>query len=145
MGSLWNFSSILSPAFRAATVFVGISVLLSILTIVSMLFFCIFKDQAVFELCSVAQALQGQYITLFVYFLLAVYLHFISCFRSAICLLFVNYLFTFQLSVWLLEFSVFPPVGTTKTSVEFAVKRPKITALAFVALDGPSLWPLYAS
>ena len=28
--------------------------------IVSMLFFCIFKDQAVFELCSVAQALQGQ-------------------------------------------------------------------------------------
>eukprot|EP00093_Oithona_nana_P006676 06676.XXX_266151_268151_1 [CDS] Oithona nana genome sequencing. len=59
MGSLWNFSSILSPAFRAATVFVGISVLLSILTIVSMLFFCIFKDQAVFELCSVAQALQA--------------------------------------------------------------------------------------
>ena len=60
-------------------------------------------------------------------------------------LLFVSCLFTFQLSVWLLEFSVFPPVGTTKTSVEFAVKRPKITALAFVALDGPSLWPLYAS
>merc|ERR1719445_2154011 len=46
----------------------------------------------------------------------------------------------YKLSVWLLEFSVFPPVGTTKMSVEFAAKRPKITALAFVALDGPLSW-----
>ena len=73
-------------------------------------------------------------------------------YKSAVCLhcqlfvyIVVNCLFTFQLSVWLLEFCVFPPVGTTKMSVEFAAKRPKITALAFVALDGPLLWPLYAS
>lgn len=60
MGSLVNFSSILSPAFRASTVFVGIAVLFSILCVVAMLLFCVMKDQSVFEICSIFQALQGK-------------------------------------------------------------------------------------
>jgi len=59
MGSLVNFSSILSQAFRASTVFVGIAVLFSILCVVAMLLFCVMKDQSVFEICSIFQALQG--------------------------------------------------------------------------------------
>ena len=92
-----------------------------------MLFFCIFKDQAVFELCSVAQALQG------------ISNNFHAQNAS------ISNLFEFQLSVWLLVSCVSPRDGTTKMSVEFVAKRPEITALAFVALDGPSSWPLYAS
>jgi len=59
MGSLVNFSSILSQAFRASTVFVGIAVLFSILCVVAMLLFCVMKDRSVFEICSIFQALQG--------------------------------------------------------------------------------------
>ena len=61
MGSLVNFSSILSQAFRASTVFVGIAVLFSILCVVAMLLFCVMKDQSVFEICSIFQALQGKF------------------------------------------------------------------------------------
>merc|ERR1719510_1535083 len=59
IGSLVNFSSILSPAFRASTVFVGVSVLFSVLCIVAMLLFCVMQDRSVFEICSIFQGLQG--------------------------------------------------------------------------------------
>ena len=60
-GSLENFSSIISPAFRASTVFVGLAVLMSILCLVAMLLFCFMKDQSVYEICATIQALQGKY------------------------------------------------------------------------------------
>jgi len=59
LGSLENFSSILSPAFRASTVFVGLAVLMSILCLVALLLFCFMKDQSVYEICATIQALQG--------------------------------------------------------------------------------------
>ena len=66
LGSLENFSSILSPAFRASTVFVGLAVLMSILCLVALLLFCFMKDQSVYEICATIQALQGMYCTVVV-------------------------------------------------------------------------------
>ena len=65
LGSLENFSSILSPAFRASTVFVGLAVLMSILCLVALLLFCFMKDQSVYEICATIQALQGKMINAF--------------------------------------------------------------------------------
>merc|ERR1712203_569278 len=107
MGSLVNFSSILSQAFRASTVFVGIAVLFSILCVVAMLLFCVMKDRSVFEICSIFQALQG-----------------VSMVIGILC----------------------SPAGWDHEQVRgICGKESKDYFLAFVALDGPSLWPLYAS
>lgn len=60
LGSLDNFASILSPAFRAATVFVGISVVTSLMCVVGLLLFCVAKSSTVFEICGTLQILSGK-------------------------------------------------------------------------------------
>lgn len=59
VGSLDNFASILSPAFRASTVFIGLAVLVSILAVVAFLLFCFVKSHSVFEICGTMQFLEG--------------------------------------------------------------------------------------
>lgn len=59
VGRLDDFASILSPAFRAATVFVGISVIVALLTVLAMLLFCCVKSHSVFEICGTMQMLSG--------------------------------------------------------------------------------------
>lgn len=60
VGRLDNFASILSPAFRASTVFVGLSVIVSMLCLVAFLLFCFMKNQSVFEICGTMQFLSGK-------------------------------------------------------------------------------------
>lgn len=50
-GRLDDFSSIPSPAFRAATVFVGLSVVIILLSICCMLLFFVFHSSTVFHIC----------------------------------------------------------------------------------------------
>jgi len=59
IGQLDNFASILSPAFRAATVFVGLAVIVGILSVIALLLFCFMKSGTVFEVCGVMQLLTG--------------------------------------------------------------------------------------
>merc|ERR1711997_1002912 len=59
VGQLDNFASIKSPAFRAATVFVGLAVIVGILSVVALLLFCFMKSGTVFEVCGVMQLLTG--------------------------------------------------------------------------------------
>lgn len=59
VGRLDDFASILSPAFRAATVFVGISVIVAVLTVLAMVLFCCIKSHSVFEICGTMQMLSG--------------------------------------------------------------------------------------
>ena len=59
VGRFDNFASILSPAFRASTVFVGLAVILSLLCLVSLLLFCFLKTHSVFEICGTIQFLSG--------------------------------------------------------------------------------------
>ncbi len=59
-GSLDAFESILGPAFRAATVFVGLSVLMSIFCLLALFLLCILKPHSVFELCGIIQLFQGK-------------------------------------------------------------------------------------
>ncbi|XP_067001640.1 LHFPL tetraspan subfamily member 3 protein [Anabrus simplex] len=58
-GSLDDLQSIPSDAFRAATVFVGLSVILSLLTICSMLLFFFFQSTTVFYICGWIQVLSA--------------------------------------------------------------------------------------
>ena len=59
IGDLSHFASILSPAFRAATVFVGFSVIIMILCLVGFVLFCFMKANSVFEICGTMQFLSG--------------------------------------------------------------------------------------
>lgn len=59
VGRLDDFASILSPAFRAATVFVGLSVMVSVLCVLSLILFCCVKSHSVFEICGTMQMLSG--------------------------------------------------------------------------------------
>ncbi|XP_059091596.1 LHFPL tetraspan subfamily member 3 protein-like [Tigriopus californicus] len=59
IGDLNNFSSILSPAFRAATVFVGLSVIVIVLCVLAFILFCFMKSNSVFEICGTMQFLSG--------------------------------------------------------------------------------------
>ena len=60
IGDLNNFGSILSPAFRASTVFVGLSVIVAVLCVVAFLLFCFMRANSVFELCGTMQFLAGK-------------------------------------------------------------------------------------
>ncbi len=64
IGDLNNFSSILSPAFRASTIFVGLSVIVAVLCVVAFFLFCFMKSNSVFELCGTMQTLEGRKQTL---------------------------------------------------------------------------------
>ncbi len=59
IGDLNNFASILSPAFRASTVFVGLSVIVLCLCVVALLLFCFMRHNSVYELCGTMQFLAG--------------------------------------------------------------------------------------
>nr|CAD7430438.1 unnamed protein product [Timema monikensis] len=56
-GSLDDLGSIPSAAFKAATIFVGLSVVLSFLAICSMLLFFFFQSTTVFHICGWVQVL----------------------------------------------------------------------------------------
>ena len=55
-----NFSSVLSPAFRAATVFVGLSVIVIVLCVLAFLLFLPMRSDSVFEICGTMQFLSGK-------------------------------------------------------------------------------------
>ena len=63
IGDLNNFASILSPAFRASTVFVGLSVIVLVLCVVAFLLFCFMRPKSVYELCGTMQFLAGKGVT----------------------------------------------------------------------------------
>merc|ERR1712014_269296 len=58
-GRLDDFGTILSPAFRAATVFVGIAVIISILCIISFILFFMCRSSDVFKICGSMQFMSG--------------------------------------------------------------------------------------
>jgi len=60
LGDVQDFASILSPAFRASTIFVGLSVLVLALCVVAFVLFCFMRSQSVFELCGTMQILAGE-------------------------------------------------------------------------------------
>ncbi len=60
IGDLNNFASILSPAFRASTIFVGLSVIVLCVCVVAFLLFCFMKPNSVYELCGTMQFLAGE-------------------------------------------------------------------------------------
>ena len=61
IGEVNNFGSILSPAFRAASVFVGLSVLVMLLCVAMLItFLCCKKASSVFEICGTMQFLSGK-------------------------------------------------------------------------------------
>ena len=60
IGDLNNFSSILSPAFRASTVFVGLSVIVLVLCVLAFILFCVMKSNSVYEICGTMQFLAGK-------------------------------------------------------------------------------------
>ncbi len=64
VGELDNFASILSPAFRASTVFVGLSVIVILLCVLAFVLFCFMKPNSVYELCGTMQFLAGTYLLL---------------------------------------------------------------------------------
>jgi hypothetical protein len=59
-GRLDDLSTVPSPAFRAATVFVGLSVILALLAICSMLLFFFFQSTTVFHVCGWIQVSSGR-------------------------------------------------------------------------------------
>lgn len=58
-GRLNDFSTILSPAFRAATVFTGLSVIIIILCIIAFVLFFMCRSGDVFKICGTMQILSG--------------------------------------------------------------------------------------
>lgn len=58
-GRLDDFGTILSPAFRAATVFVGIAVIISIICIIAFVLFFMCRSSDVFKICGSLQLLSG--------------------------------------------------------------------------------------
>jgi len=61
-GQLEDFSTISNPAFRAATVFVGLSVVTILICICSMLFFFFFNSSTVFHICGWLQMFSGAFL-----------------------------------------------------------------------------------
>lgn len=59
-GQLEDFSTILNPAFRAATIFVGLSVVLILICLCAMLFFFFFSSSTVFHICGWLQVFSGE-------------------------------------------------------------------------------------
>lgn len=60
-GRLDDFSSIPTPAFRAATIFIGLSVVLIFLCLCSFLLFFFLHSSTVFHICGWLQAFNGEY------------------------------------------------------------------------------------
>lgn len=60
-GRLDDFSSIQSPAFRAATVFIGLSVVVIFLCLCSFLLFFFLHSSTVFHVCGWFQAANGEF------------------------------------------------------------------------------------
>jgi len=58
-GDLTNFSSLLSPAFKAATVFTGLSVLGTLAPILATMGLCFCRSSEVFKMCGFLQILAG--------------------------------------------------------------------------------------
>eukprot|EP00090_Calanus_glacialis_P015447 TRINITY_DN2438_c0_g1_i1.p1 TRINITY_DN2438_c0_g1~~TRINITY_DN2438_c0_g1_i1.p1 ORF type:complete len:287 (-),score=77.80 TRINITY_DN2438_c0_g1_i1:108-968(-) len=58
-GRLDDFGTILSPAFRAATVFTGLAVIISILCVVALVLFFMCRSSDVFKICGTMQYLSG--------------------------------------------------------------------------------------
>jgi len=58
-GRLEDFSTILSPAFRAATVFVGLAVITIVLCILALVLFFMCSSSDVFKICGSMQLLSG--------------------------------------------------------------------------------------
>jgi len=58
-GRLDDFGTILSPAFRAATVFTGLAVIISILCVVAFVLFFMCRSSDVFKICGTMQYLSG--------------------------------------------------------------------------------------
>jgi len=61
-GQLEDFSTISNPAFRAATVFVGLSVIVILLCVCSMLFFFFFNSSTVYHVCGWLQMFSGAFL-----------------------------------------------------------------------------------
>lgn len=62
-GRLDNFSSILSPAFRAATVFCGLAVISAILAILAIILFLMCRSSDVYKICGSLQLLSGIFLS----------------------------------------------------------------------------------
>ena len=60
-GRLDDLNGILTPAFRASTVFVGLSVVIVLLCICCMLLFCFFHSTTVFHICGWMQMFSGMH------------------------------------------------------------------------------------
>ncbi|XP_043203913.1 LHFPL tetraspan subfamily member 3 protein-like [Amphibalanus amphitrite] len=58
-GRLTDLSSIVSAPFRAATIFVGLAVIIALLCIICFLMFCFLRSSTVFHLCAWMQLLSG--------------------------------------------------------------------------------------
>jgi len=58
-GRLDDFGTILSPAFRAATVFTGLAVIIAILCVVAFVLFFMCRSSDVFKICGTMQFLSG--------------------------------------------------------------------------------------
>ena len=56
----WIIINIQFIIFRAATVFVGLAVIVGVLSVMSLLLFCFMKSGTVFEVCGVMQLLTGK-------------------------------------------------------------------------------------
>ena len=61
-GNLWNILQMESIAHQVATVFVGISVITALITIVSLVLMLFMKSTTVFHICGWFQVLSGKYI-----------------------------------------------------------------------------------
>ena len=59
-GRLTDLSSIISAPFRAATIFVGLAVIVALLCIICFLMFCFLRSSTVFHLCAWMQLLSGE-------------------------------------------------------------------------------------
>ncbi|GFX60865.1 LHFPL tetraspan subfamily member 3 protein [Trichonephila clavipes] len=69
-GKLTDFNSIPTPAFRAATVFIGLSVVIILLCICCMVLFFVFHSSTVFHICGWMQVFCGEYNDFFFYSML---------------------------------------------------------------------------
>jgi len=58
-GRLDDFETILSPAFRAATLFIGLAVIISLLCVVALVLFFMCRSSDVFKICGTMQFLSG--------------------------------------------------------------------------------------
>lgn len=59
-GSFADFNTVLNNAFRATTFFVGVSALIMLVVVATLLLFFCFKKTAVFTLCGILQMISGK-------------------------------------------------------------------------------------